>query len=420
MRKLKNWLDAYVTYTESTEAPPYMRWWTGISCIAGALQRKAWIDQTYFKWFPNFYIIFVANPGIVSKTTTMDSGLGILRQVPTVHFGPDVITWQALAGHLEGCLEKFVDPETGEVLEQSALTFASGELGNLIKPTDKEMIDVYVSLWDGKTIDKVTKGSGTNKVVNPWVNIIGCTTPSWIADNFPEYMIGGGFTSRCVFVYADEKSKYIAYPGKQAPKGLAQQKDDLLHDLKHIAEKLKGEYKLSEEAYTWGTKWYKDHYSKLHTLTDTRFQGYFARKQTHMHKLAMVIAASQRDEMIILPEDLQTANKWLIEIEKDMPRVFSLIGRSTMSLYTEKFILGVHAKGPQGLTSMEAYRLVHQFFPDCRDYDAILNGALAAGYVSTAQVGHEMRVVPTGKKPGEGRGHIMAQEGEENVQESGL
>ena len=56
---------------------------------------------------------------------------------------------------------------------------------------------------------KISKHAGNDDVVNPWINIIACTTPAWIAGNFPEYMIGGGFTSRCVFVYADAKERFV-------------------------------------------------------------------------------------------------------------------------------------------------------------------------------------------------------------------
>jgi len=73
-----------------------MHFWTGVSTLAGALRRKVWVDMGYFKWFPNFYIILVAPPGIVSKSTTAGIGMSLLRQVPDIQFGPDVITWQAL------------------------------------------------------------------------------------------------------------------------------------------------------------------------------------------------------------------------------------------------------------------------------------------------------------------------------------
>jgi len=59
-RHFPDWLSAYISYSGYGEAPKYMSFWTGVSTIAGALRRRCWIDQTYFKWFANFYVILVA------------------------------------------------------------------------------------------------------------------------------------------------------------------------------------------------------------------------------------------------------------------------------------------------------------------------------------------------------------------------
>ena len=53
-----------------------------------------------------------------------------------------------------------------------------------------------------------------------------------------------------------------------------------------------------------------------------------ARKQTHIHKLAMVIAASQRDELILTAEDISLANTMVTDLEKDMPKVFAPFRRA--------------------------------------------------------------------------------------------
>ena len=62
--------------------------WVGVSTIAGALRRKVWIDQAYFKWYPNFYIILVAPPGIVAKSTTASLGMRLCGVSPVSASGP--------------------------------------------------------------------------------------------------------------------------------------------------------------------------------------------------------------------------------------------------------------------------------------------------------------------------------------------
>ena len=282
-RHYDNWISAFMEYASFSEAPKHMHFWTAVSTMAGALRRQVWIDMAYFRWFPNFYIILVAPPGIVSKSTTAGIGMSLLRKVPDIKFGPDVVTWQALVTAFAESTNSY--ELQGEFHAQSAITIESSEFGNLLNPQDKEMVDLLVSLWDGKqgAFEKKTKGSGNDVIENPWINLIACTTPSWIAGNFPEYMIGGGFTSRCIFVYAEKKAKYVAYPSEFVPTDMRERAQKLVEDLCQISL-LKGEYKLTNDAREWGRAWYETHYAAKHIhLDDERFGGYLARKQTHNH-----------------------------------------------------------------------------------------------------------------------------------------
>lgn len=377
-RQFTDWLTAYCKYASFSEAPTIMHFWSGVSALAGALRRRVWLDMGYFKWTPCFYIIIVAPPGVVSKSTTAAIAIDLLRQVPGIKFGPQMVTWPALVKAFADSKEEF---QLGDEWHpMCAMTIESSELGNLINPQDREMIDLLVTLWDSKTgaLDKRTKGSGNDEVVNPWINMIACTTPAWIEGNFPEYVIGGGFTSRCLFVYAEKKEKLVAYPTKSIPAELGALKTMLLQDLEHIANTMMGPFSLDDRALEWGTLWYAHHNSKPpEHLTDERFAGYLARKQTHMHKLAMVLSASRSDSRIITAEDLAAAEKMLTDLEKDMPKVFDRIGRSEQSIQAERFIKHVQQNGPMSYEA--AYQFIHVHFPLHRDFESVLSGAIRSG-----------------------------------------
>lgn len=388
-RHFDNWLKAFVEYASFGEAPIRMYFWTGVSTLAGALQRKVWIDQAYFKWYPNFYVILVAPPGIVSKSTTASIGMRLLRRVPGVKFGPDVVTWPALVEAFAEATEG-VEFENGDILASSPLTLESSELGNLLNPADREMVDLLVSLWDGRDVfEKKTKFSGTDLIEGPWINLIACTTPAWIAGNFPEYMVGGGFTSRCVFVYAEEKRQYVAYPGLQVPKDLKALEEKLVEDLVHIHQNLKGEYRLSPDAVRWGEEWYHAHYkAKPAHLDDERFGGYLARKQSHIHKLAMVLSAAERDNLVITTEDLAVADTMTTDLEAEMAMVFGKIGRSEASNSAEQLLNFIKRYGK--VPYADAYRHVHRHFPSAREYEDVLQGLIRSGLILMKQSGTEM------------------------------
>jgi len=389
-RNFPNWLQAFVEYASFGEAPLHFYFWTGIATIAGALRRKVWIDQGYFQWIPNFYVILVAPPGIVSKSTTASIGMNLLRRVPGIKFGPDVVTWQKLAQSLGASIEHF-ELGDGSFMPMSALTIESSEFGTFLNPNDREMVDVLVSLWDGKkgSFIKATKTQGEDVIENPFVNIIACTTPAWLEGNFPEYMIGGGFTSRCIFLFADEKRNYVAYPKLAIPTDFHAFGDRLVTDLERISL-LTGEYTLAPSALAWGENWYEEHYRhKPPHLDNDRFAGYLARKQTHIHKLSMVLAASTSDDLIIRDTTLHEANAIISTVEADMPRVFEKIGTSPESRGAAQLVSIV-----RNTNGIEVSKLYQQLFRTLSydDFTRALNSAVQAEHVVQRAVAGKLMV----------------------------
>lgn len=397
-RYYDNWLKAFVEFASFGEAPLKMLFWTGVGTIAGALRRRVWIDQKYFQWIPNFYVILVAPPGIVSKSTTANIGMNLLRQLKEIKFGPDVITWQALVTSLAKATQADPDPKTGEFYPMSAVTFCSDELGNLLNPQDRDLVDALVTLWDGKqgTFKKETKMSGSDSIENPFVNILGCTTTAWIAGNVPEYMIGGGFTSRCVFVYADKKRQLVPYVDENVPKEFEEMKKKLIHDLEVISMMF-GQYELSPAARTWGKAWYQSHWaSPPPLLNGEQFGGYLARKQTHLHKLAMIIAASESDQLTVTEKHLEFAHSIVGSIEQDMPKVFSRIGQTEITRGTFDIIRMVEAA--PGITQVDLFKQLYRTL-SYQDFTFALQGAINSLQIRPQAEGNDMKYYPRNPKP---------------------
>ena len=344
-RKLKNWITAYMEYTQHFEAPDEFHKWTAIGTIAGALRRQVWFYMGGFTWYPNFFIFFVAPPGVVSKSTTISLGIDLLREVEGIKFGPSVVTWQELVRRLEGAQQDFL--YKGEYYPMAPLTIAASELGTFLDPRNREMVDVLVDLWDGRTgsWEKATKTGSSEHIQNPWIHILGCTTPSWIAENFGDYFFGGGLASRSVMVYAETKRKLVAYPKLHFGDDMDMLKNALIKDLEKISN-LTGPYEATEEAYKWGTSWYEEHWLGEHKdLEAEKFQAYLARKQTHIHKTAMVLAAAESDELMIEVRHLEQANKEVTSLEKNMPQVYGKMNRETEMIMAADVLTFIRAEG---------------------------------------------------------------------------
>jgi len=380
-RNFKDWIPAYLDYASVTEAPRRMHFWSAVGTIAGALRRRVWVDQIRYVWYPSFYIIFVAPPGIVAKSTTIDIATDLLRQLPHIKFGPNSITWQALVTAFSEASEEF--EFAAEWHPMSPLTLVASELGSLVNPQDRDMVNLLIEMWDGKkSYNKITKTSGKDAINAPWINIMAGTTPHWVADNMPQAMIGGGLSSRCVFIYADQKERYIAFVEDMVGKEDAKLRLALIEDLDRISS-MAGPFVIDKAAKDWEKVRYelfwKDAASRM---DDQMLEGYAARKQTHLFKVAMVLSAAQNDARVITLDHLQLAETMLNDLEKDMHKVFSRIGRTEDSMQAERFIEYVKRKG--AVSYEEAYRMIHIYFPDFRDFEGILTGAIRSGQLTVA------------------------------------
>lgn len=383
-RHYSNWLKGYLSHTSQSESPDAYHFWTGVATVAGALRRRVWIDQNQFQWTPNFYIILVGPPGVAAKSTSIRTGLAILEQVEGVYFGPQSMTWQALTEALQNAQEHVDVPGMLEPEVMSCLTIGVSELGTFFNPDDRELVDVLVGMWDGqKEIwRRKTKSSGDTTIHNPWLNIIGCTTPAWLRTHFPEEMIGGGLTSRIIFVYGDKKRQLVAYPSEIVESGQYKiEQKKLADDLRTISY-IAGEYKLTPAAIAWGRDWYSklwDGTGRSAHLSSERFDGYISRKQAHIHKLAIVLAASKRTPRWIEVEDLVEADAIVTSLEPDMLRVFNFIGLSPETLRPTT-IINLIRNHPKGIDHQQLFQMCFNTMT-AEDFKQSLQSGLDAGYI---------------------------------------
>jgi len=406
-RHYPNWLKAYCSFTSASEAPLDFHFWTGVSTLAAVLRKRVWKDEHSFKWTPNFYIVFVGPAGIVTKSTTLNIGYRLLANLPDlgsgnypIIFGPDSMTWHGLAKKFEAAYHEIpLQLASGDIIKvkQSALTCSVSELGTFLRPEDKALMSFLTDIWDGKErpFDHATKDSGQIQINGGWLNIIGATTPFWMQSNFPPTMLQEGIGSRIVFVYGDKKRHLTAYPSRVVKSSdYYDNEKRLTDDLAHIS-RLIGPYELTEDAYVWGEEWYKKHNStrSLHTASG-RYSGYLARKQTHMHKLAMVLSASQRDKLLIEQSDLEQANAILEAAEHSMIQVFESVGTSRDSYNVG--IIVEYVRAYKWITSEELYRLVFNIME--RDqYKAAISNSVEGGLLEVVRKEGKLGLSPKAK-----------------------
>jgi hypothetical protein len=328
----KHWIETYLKMViPNTEAPEKFHFWVAVATIAGVLRRCVYLPMGHFTWYPNFYIVLVAPPGVATKSTTIDIGIANLREIPDVVFGPDCTSWQEF---IQSVQESRLDVDVSGNMDfqpMSAITMGISELGCFLDVRDSQMVNHLTDFWDCRDVPfvKKTKTQGDNVILNPFVNFVAGTTPKWLAMNYRDHVAGWGFSSRVIMLYAEEKSKLIPYPQEVwGPGGHKARFEEahLVDDLRSMLD-MKGGYSMSPDTKTWGKAWYEQHNARVREFNKDPFSDHWiryflARKQAHIHKLAMILAASQRSELVITGEDLEVATDRCNEIETEMGRIF--------------------------------------------------------------------------------------------------
>lgn len=382
-------------YCDISEAPPNFHFWTMVSTVAGALRRHVWLDEVKFQWTPNFYMVLVADAGVLAKSTTLSNGVGLLKRgVKGINFGPDAVTWQSLIQNLGEIQEQF--EVSGVYHPMSAMTLKVSELGTFLNSDDGQMLDVLTDLWDSPRGEwkKTTKTQGDDRIVSPWINLMAATTPAWIAQHINAHALEGGLIARCVFVYGEAKARFVPYPHLVMPEDYDEQERNLMNDLLHISTMLKGRYRMTPTALKWGAEWYERWEEDKKTnplMASVRTASFMARKPTHLHKTAMVLAAMRRDELVIEVEDLRDAEIALLGIEADLPKVFAKVnmnpGNSAM-VVAPAMLKTIERMQP--VTRRRLYQeLFNTYRVSSKEFETMLESAAEAGEINLMRSGYD-------------------------------
>lgn len=238
------------------------------------------------------------------------------------------------------------------------MTAYSSEFASLLTTSGMDMVVFLTDIYDSPSEwSHKTKMGGTQKIIAPYLNLAGGTTPDWIARSLPLDTVGIGLTSRVLFVYQDTP-RIRPWRPKLTPEQI-QLGEYLAYDLRKIST-LTGEFSFDVESEKLYDKWYKARLDNPNTSGDPRLNGYFERKPVHVLKVAMIIAASRHDDLVITVEDLELAWGLLEKTEARMPKVFAAVGKNVLAFDLVQIVDAVASGGANGITERELMqRFVH-------------------------------------------------------------
>lgn len=297
--------------------------------MAGALQRRVWIETAQSILFPNLYVLLVSPPG-VGKSQAISRAGDMWSAVNSLHVAPDSVTRASLIDCLQNSTTRITSPDKTSLVTFHALTVPASEFGVLVPSHDLEFLNTLNHIFDCPTKYRENRrGRGRKKddeqvsIEHPMLNILGGTQPAYLSSLLPEEAWGMGFTSRLIMVYSAQSIPIELFTIRASNDHLYR---GLLADLTLITT-LFGKIQWDVEARSLIEQWAAKGLPPV--PTHSRLQNYNSRRLLHILKLCMIASVSRSNELIITAEDFNRARDWLIEAEDLMPDIFrDMAGKS--------------------------------------------------------------------------------------------
>lgn len=404
-RRLKsNWISSYAAaLAPITEAPDAYVIWSAISVISAVLKKKVWVRRGTYKVYPNQYIVLVGPPGVGKGTAIHPAHAFIKDYKPQLsNYLSDRITAPKIIDRLAQGFQtqKVVNGQVVAGIESTAVLMAT-ELSTFLGSSDW-MTSFLCDTWDRNEFEYDTKNKGTSHIKDMCVSLIGACVPDFIRkingkQNSSE-AINGGFTARTMFVFANEKSKKLAWPiALEDTTGGKVLINDLRHDLEQIAN-CSGEFTFSKDAYTKWTQFYQTINAQDHDSDVVRY--FKSRQDVHVMKVAMCMSAATSDSMEIDLWCLSTAIVLVQNVLNTLDVTFRGVGESSLSEATAKIQTYLERKG---LSSRSELIRDNHRHATVEDLDRIINTLMMCGFVKGSNSGGKQFYEYLGSGPGASR-----------------
>lgn len=360
-RQVSDWLSGYLEYTKGSEPPTSYHQWVGISVIAGALQRKVYLMWGFETLYPNFYICLVGPSGRTRRGVAIGIGKELLGEVAGVTMVAEATTREAMIKLMKDSVLNFQDPSTNQIRWHCSVTAFSEELAVFLGQGDVKFLANLTDWYDCK--DRwayETIGRGRDFINGVCLNFCGATAPDMMQSMLPNEAIGGGYTSRNIYICEEKKAqtspKHVITPQQ------AKLREALVADLARI-NTLAGQFRFTPDGEKAYINWYTNYDAALgrgdYPVDDPHFAYYAERRATHIRKLMMVLSASRSDTMMMNASDFDRANKLLRAAELKMHRAFGGFGRAKGAIDAQRVLDYV-----QALEAVTRSEILNKFYRD--------------------------------------------------------
>ena len=319
---MADWIEAFIESMSLTNSPPIFQKWAAIATLAGAMERKCWIETSIGTLYPNLYAVIVAPPG-VGKSVAIRRSRSAFQALKSHHLASSSVTKASLIDSLYEATRTIVRPDqVPATLLFNSLQVISSEMGVLLPAYDPEFMHVLTDLYD---CDVYSERRRTNKLniemKAPQINLFAACTPNYLTSVLPEGAWEQGFASRLILIYSGETQIVDLFKEQDDPDDTALKKE------LGVRADVIGKFRFTPEAAGLITEWRKS--GEQPVPDHPKLINYSTRRTSHILKLSMIASMSEGPSLIITDDHIQRALDWLLEAEFFMPEIFKAMSGTT-------------------------------------------------------------------------------------------
>lgn len=346
-------LSDYLAYMSPLETPYAYDFWTAIWLLSVALGRDIIVNRGGAPVYLNLFTILVAESGVTRKSTAVRHAAKFARAISEGTNGTQTLL-----------IETKTTPELlEEKLHKQAVAHGSSCAALCISELvtflgrEKYVSTMPTLLTDLYDCPEIRSGggsitSGARDLKNVFVSFLSASTPSWLVRAVNPDVIEGGFTSRVMFIVAEEPKRRQSWPEEQDETVRSRILEQLqsIHDEARRVQKIE----ISEGGRRAFDKWYRSR-----TLYRDPFRASFqSREDAHILRLAAFLSINDAT-WHIQHHHILAAIKCITEVREDGASIFEGTGSSSRLVYgIDKIRDKLLAAGINGLKQKELTKAV--------------------------------------------------------------
>jgi energy-coupling factor transporter ATP-binding protein EcfA2 len=387
-----------------TDIPDTFIIWSALSLVGAALKNNVYFQIGTYTLYPNMFIVLVGPPG-VGKGASMS----ILEQMIIDTKPNQVVNMLSDRITAERIIERISDGwSTAPQLKNMQLVLGkndhncllfSSEIRVLLGASDW-MLEFLEEAWSKTTYEYQTKNKGNVAIDNMCCSLLAASVPDFLRNvNREAHMvITGGFSSRCLFIYAENPSKDLPFP-EPLKKNLKSKAlyDNLVLDLQEIGT-LRGEFVIDT-----GARLRFEAFLRLNRAASSKddseaVANFRARIKAHVLKLAMIFSVSRDNTLHISEMDMVNAIAEVQKILVSLSKLFRGAGEGMDAAVTARVQDFIEKYGR--VSKKEIFKALHRHLNSPEALDRILYVLESIGYCVVVNSNKTTFYQPVVKKVG--------------------